>query len=135
MSERNLVASCTLPIRTVSEANLREIHWARAKRARQQRGLVSLMMQASPELKRLVAAHGAQITLTRLRPKGRRKLDSDNCGISFKHVQDGIAAVLGIDDGDERLDWRYQQGVGADYAVKVEIVPLPQPLPAGGGEG
>ena len=37
------------------------------------------------------------VTLTRL---GGRKLDPDNLANSFKHVQDGVAAWLGIDDGD-----------------------------------
>lgn len=39
----------------------------------------------------------------------RRPLDPDNNAGSFKHLQDAIAASLGLDDGDKRLTWQYQQ--------------------------
>lgn len=39
----------------------------------------------------------------------RRPLDPDNNAASFKHLQDAIAATIGLDDGDPRLVWQYQQ--------------------------
>ncbi len=108
-----------LPIRLVSEANLRT-HWrAKAKRAKWQRGVsalhgrMGLLHLMKPPL---------LITLTRIGP---RKWDSDNLAISCKAVRDGIADALGIDDGDERLEWKYAQRKGKpkEYAVEVEIVP------------
>lgn len=39
----------------------------------------------------------------------RRPLDPDNNAASFKALQDAIAASLGLDDGDARLVWQYQQ--------------------------
>lgn len=46
-------------------------------------------------------------TLTVLQTAG--KLDSDNLPGAFKHVRDGMADALGIDDGDARLAWSYAQ--------------------------
>lgn len=39
----------------------------------------------------------------------RRTLDDDNFNGACKHLRDAIAASLGIDDGDKRLCWQYQQ--------------------------
>lgn len=110
----------TIPVKLVSEANLRS-HWrAKANRAKFQRGQAYMAGYCAHlgEPKRPVV-----ITLTRIGP---RKWDSDNLAISAKAVRDGIADALGIDDGDERLEWRYAQRKGRpkEYAVEVEIVPV-----------
>jgi len=102
-----------LPIRTESLANKRE-HWgAKAKRAKSQRGIAFLMM---PKVQ-----VPCVVTLTRIAP---RKLDTDNLAISFKHVRDGIADRLGVDDGDGRVTWQYAQENGGKmlYAVRVEVI-------------
>ena len=39
----------------------------------------------------------------------RRTLDDDNFNGACKHLRDAIAASLGIDDGDPRIRWQYQQ--------------------------
>ena len=39
----------------------------------------------------------------------RRLLDSDNLVGSFKHVRDAIAAKIGIDDNDPRIEWHCHQ--------------------------
>ena len=59
------------------------------------------------------------ITITRIGP---RKLDSDNLAGSAKHVRDGVADWLGIDDGDERLTWEYAQRSGGAGVYACEIV-------------
>lgn len=46
------------------------------------------------------------ITITR---RGGRRMDDDGLTISAKHVRDGIADWLGIDDGDKRLTWIVKQ--------------------------
>ena len=108
-----------LPLRTWSEPNLRT-HWApRARRVRQQRGAARLLVRAA------FAAHGRPATprsvaLTRIAP---RALDSDNLAAALKAVRDGVADALGMDDGDPRLIWRYDQGRGRpkEYAIVVEV--------------
>jgi hypothetical protein len=109
-----------LPIRTQSEANLRE-HWAvRKKRAKSQRGTTAAACQAQLGTP---PAPPMRVTLTRIAPC---RLDDDNLAISFKHVRDGIADWLGINDRDQRIEWRYAQQKGAPktYAVRLEIEPL-----------
>ncbi len=105
----------TLPIRTVSEANMRE-HWGKkyARKRSQQRTVALFLGNKTPPPPPL------EITLTRI---AQKKLDSDNLAGSFKHVQDGIAAWFGIDDGDNRLHWHYRQRPckPREYAVEVHI--------------
>lgn len=99
----------TLPLKLVSGANVRE-HWAsRAKRAKAHRA-ACLLVPPHPL--------PCVVTLTRLGP---RALDSDNLAISGKHVRDGIADRLKVNDNDPRVDWRYAQEKCKTYGVRVEI--------------
>lgn len=111
----------SIPIRTVSEMNTRE-HWAkRAKRAKLHRRSAAGFMDSWMHGITGVAARTAtkiRVTLTRI---GKRKLDSDNLASSMKHAQDGIADAIGIDDGDDRMCWKYAQEIGKEYAVRVEM--------------
>lgn len=113
-----------IPIRTMSEANLRE-HWgAKARRVRHQRETVALFWQTQKLGNRIAVANkidtGLTLTLTRIAP---RKLDSDNLARSFKAIRDQLAACLAVDDGDECLTWIYAQrpGKAKEYAVEVNI--------------
>lgn len=111
----------THPMKLPSCANLRE-HWAtRAKRMRQHHtiGLVATGAAASK------VRNGYEVTTTRrwlpnplptptkilvmLTRHGVRRLDSDNLASAFKGVRDGVAAAIGIDDGDPRITWMYEQ--------------------------
>ncbi len=106
-----------LPIRTVSEANVRE-HWAvKAKRAKSQRAAAFLMLK---RYRRSMNGKSLVVTLTRI---GARKLDSDNLARSFKAIRDGIADALDIDDGSDRIEWKYaqQKGKPKEYAIIVRI--------------
>jgi hypothetical protein len=47
-----------------------------------------------------------QILLTRY---SAGTLDGDNLQRSLKHVRDGVADFIGIDDGSKLLDWQYAQ--------------------------
>jgi crossover junction endodeoxyribonuclease RusA len=106
----------TLPVRIESEANKR-CHWA-VKRKR-----TAVLRQAGYLAARL-ANTGAwtsyTVTLTRIAP---RKLDGDNLQSGCKAFRDGVADFLGIDDGSDRLTWRYAQerGKPKEYAVRLEI--------------
>ena len=109
-------AEILLPIRLYSEANLRE-HWApRAQRARMQRSTVCAAVRC-----RVKPGPTAcwQVEITRV---GKRKLDDDNLARSAKHVRDGVADALEVDDGDvARVSWSYTQKTGRDYAVIIRI--------------
>jgi hypothetical protein len=114
--------SFTIPLRTVSEINS-HAHWrARQKRAKAQRSAAFMFtMWFGREMARRVEAGGSLIvTITRIAP---RSLDSDNLAGSQKHVRDGIADAIGIDDRDPRVEWRYAQSRGArgQYSVEVNV--------------
>lgn len=109
----------TLPLKTISEANSHQ-HWrVRHRRAKGQRTIAALTLRAKALA--FVRTYGASciVTLTRLAPS--KGLDSDNLAGSQKHIRDGIADALGIDDGDGRVVWRYRQERANHYAVRVEI--------------
>lgn len=111
-----LIIGQRIAMRLVSLTNQRE-HWAqRAKRAASQRGLVELALKpwvrgVTPPL---------EIAILRIAP---RKLDSDNLQSACKHVRDGIADAIGIDDGNPGLTWHYGQASGGPgvYAVAIEV--------------
>ena len=46
----------------------------------------------------------------------------DNLPGSLKPMVDGIADWLGIDDRDDRVEWRYSQERGAAYGVRVTVM-------------
>jgi hypothetical protein len=107
-----------LALRTVSEANRHE-HWrVRQKRAKAHRHAAWAAMSLAPKV---TLERPLRVTLTRVGP---RDLDSDNLPVSMKHVRDGIADALGIDDRDPRVSWHYAQARGPSpkhYAVRVVI--------------
>ncbi len=108
----------TLPIKTLSEANVRE-HWApKSKRARLQRAYARTMV--GQHFKQILAGGSWAITLTRIGP---RPLDDDNLARSFKAIRDGVADAIGVDDGSPRFVWQYDQRKGAPkvYAVEIKI--------------
>lgn len=110
--------SLSIPVKLVSEANMRE-HWAiKRKRNKQHQMTVTYALAG---LKRDIPAFPVRVIMTRV---GVRKLDPDNLAGSFKHVQDGIAKVLGCDDGDEtKVTWEYRQrkGVPKEYSMDLII--------------
>ena len=57
------------------------------------------------------------VKITRLGP---RRLDDDNLAACCKYVRDAIAAKVGVDDGDARYTWVYEQRIGP-YGVEVEM--------------
>lgn len=121
-----IIREVTLPLRLVSLTNQRE-HWAKkATRARMQRGVAKLALEgikhrAWPGTQLFIArGEGVVVALTRVAP---RALDDDNLRAAAKSVRDGVADWLGIDDGDERIEWLYAQerGKPREYAVRIRI--------------
>jgi hypothetical protein len=105
-----------LPIRTYNTANCRW-HWAkRAKYAKQCRTHAFLATRCNGISKPPSGAFA--VRLVRI---GKRRMDSDGLAISFKGVRDGIAAAMGIDDGDPRIEWQYGQEIGKEYSVQITI--------------
>ncbi len=134
--------SVTLPLRLVSEANS-HTHWRiRQRRAASQHAAVGMALwleivarlqrggaereaarfaMGDPRIMRdMFRATSLVTTITRIAPC---KLDSDNAVGAAKHVRDAVAKVLGVDDRDERVEWRVEQRKGGvrEYAVRIDI--------------
>lgn len=107
----------TLPLRLVSVANARE-HWAAKHRRTAEHRRVARMALATRLAGLRAGRTSLVVTITRV---GKRRLDTDNLASAGKAVRDGIADALGIDDGDDRVQWRYEQRIGASYAVEIRI--------------
>lgn len=98
----------TLPLRVVSESNARG-HWAgKARRTKQARETVGLVV--GTHLRVCKAPLPVVVTLTRIAP---RQLDDDNLRGALKAARDGVADALGIDDRDDRVEWLYGQRRGS----------------------
>lgn len=107
----------TIPLKTISETNAREFWALKARRVKLHRTIAANYCRS---LREHIPALPLLITFTRY---GKRKLDSDNLAASFKACRDGVADALGIDDGDERLTWEYQQAKAGEYSIKIQIEP------------
>lgn len=117
-----------VPIKTVSEANLKE-HWGkRHRRSQTQKKAVRYIlgheiMVSAPEVLKM---RPMAIHLTRIAP---RKLDGDNLQMSLKACRDSVADLLnpglmpGFADNDSQLFWFYGQRKGKpkEYAVEIEL--------------
>lgn len=111
-----------IPIRIESEMNRRE-HWAaRKKRFDAQRHATwwAWRQETDRPARDASPTPPVEVTLTRIGP---RTLDGDNLQGGFKAVRDEVARILGIDDGDPRITWRYGQEKGKpkEYAARIEI--------------
>lgn len=101
-----------LPLKTVSESNVRE-HWAaKANRAKGQRRIARVMVRPCPL--------PALVTLTRY---SAGTLDDDNLRGALKAVRDGIADAFTLPDNDPRIRFEYAQAKAkrGEYGVQVRI--------------
>lgn len=79
------------------------------------------LVRSHSKQKRGKTGVGVCVSLTAIR---RRLLDDDNNVGSFKPLRDAIAETLGIDDGSDRITWRYfQQQTSGHECVAVLITP------------
>jgi len=110
----DLLATFTIPVRTVSEANQRE-HWSRKhkrKKAQQEAAfwVLGVNRVAGPRA-------SYSLRLTRIAP---RTLDADNLAGCFKHIIDAVAKWLGVDDRHIPMTFA-QEKASRRYAVRVEV--------------
>jgi len=113
----------TIPgVRLVSEANERgrwSKHAGRTQSQRQQAATVARSALASLYGKRGTMLDGPLVvTIVRIAPT---RLDSDNLVGSAKHIRDGVADALGIDDRDPRVTWHVEQRRGGVRVYGVEV--------------
>lgn len=107
-----------IPLKTISTANARLNRFKLAAMTKAQRSTTrNALMSAAP----MPPAPPITVVITRIGPK---KMDSDNLAISQKGVRDGVADWLGVDDGDQGIQWVYEQRAGGPkvYAIEVEVI-------------
>jgi hypothetical protein len=88
-----------------------------AKLAKQQRAAAFAICNTQLEKPSLPVT----VKMVRIAP---RKLDEgDNLSGGFKHVRDGIADWLGVDDGGKDVTWVYEQRKGKprQYAIEISL--------------
>ncbi len=110
-----------IPIRLVSESNVRE-HWSKShKRHKAQKIAVAWKMKEYMQDIKLPC----KITLRRASP---RQFDvDDNLRTAFKYIKDEVANQLipgkrpGMADSDPRIEWQYDQVKSKAYYVILEI--------------
>jgi hypothetical protein len=102
------LADIGIDLATVSEANARSHHHAKAARARRQREAMSLALyQLGRQPAELLARGRLRVTFTRL---ASGTLDDDNLAGAFKACRDAVASWLGVDDGPRGpVVWAYAQ--------------------------
>lgn len=110
-----------VPVKTVSEQNGSHGHWRGvAKRTKAQRESARACAQRFAPLATFAPPSGPwRVKLTRV---SRGRLDGhDNLRSALKHVVDGIADFLGVNDGDRSaVVWDYAEERG-EFGVWVEI--------------
>jgi hypothetical protein len=115
------------PIHTVSEANVSSEHWAaKGRRVGGQRAAAALLARATLDKPR---HWPVVVTVCRLAPARNRIRDAhENYPMAFKHVVDGIADWLGVNDGDRtKVQWVYApEEASSGFGVRVEIRALAQ---------
>ncbi len=105
-------------MRLQSEANSRDHYMAKARRVKDQRFGVTVVLQSClgmrPPMPPLV------VTITRIAP---RALDTDNLVASAKAVRDAVAKWLRVDDADPSVEYCYTQEKGrpTEYAVRIQF--------------
>lgn len=102
----------------VSEANAHEHYRERSNRAALQRAAVGATLRVMAGAPPVAPC---RVVITRI---AARALDTDNLTGSAKHVRDAVAAWLGVDDRDPRVEWLVAQEKGDAPAVRVEVTPV-----------
>ena len=103
-----------LPVHTKTPGNTRR-HWSQeSKEARAQRDAACLMVKVQKDKPQFPV----RVTLIRCSP---RKMDRHNLPGACKHVVDGIADAYGVDDGDERWEYRFEQRQQSTYGVEIVL--------------
>ena len=120
-----LICDLTLPLKTVSEMNVRT-HWAvRAKRMKEHRfcaksAVAGVAKTALPPFMEWPDMLPLVVVLTRY---SAGRLDDDNLRSALKGVRDGVAEAIGINDADARVSYHYQQErcQRNSYAVGIKL--------------
>jgi hypothetical protein len=122
VSDEPLRVVVTVPgLRVTTPGNSRK-HWrVEAKRARRER--LATLLACKEQV--ADATRAALLKAPRLRVRfvrvGRRRLDCVNTFGALKHVIDGMADWLKVDDGSDWYSWEIPTQEKGDDAVRIEL--------------
>lgn len=113
--------SVEVPIHALSpNKQAGENRFAKSRRVKAQRQALHWALKGKPK-----PAFPVVVTMVRIAPAGAAGftgLDKhDNLPGSLKPAVDGVADWLGIRDDDKRVEWRYEQMQGPEYAVRAIV--------------
>lgn len=111
-----------VPIRTASEANLRD--WrGRSNRTKAAREAVSSLFGKTLDRLAVFALHfhAGGVVRAKFTRLGGRTLDRSNLPISMKSAEDAVCLMMGVNDGDPRWDVSFAQQPGGQIGVRVEL--------------
>jgi hypothetical protein len=116
MIDKAVWTICILvPVEIRSEANLRQ-HWRkRYERSKAQKEAVAWFLKGKDKPVNPVSI---TVTITRI---GGRRLDTDNLAGGAKAIRDAVAHWVGIDDGDSRYRFVYEQRKGSNCCTEIHI--------------
>jgi hypothetical protein len=108
----------SIPLKIVSEANIRE-HWTKShKRRKSQKQIVRAVLSSHKIPTTL------PVTITMIR-KGKKNLDSDNLQTAFKYIRDAISEHFfpmkkpGHADDHPLFTWVYAQEISKTYDISI----------------
>lgn len=112
-----MISRFSIPMKVRSEANERG-HWrTKAKRVREQKHSVRLMLDS-------IGRDIARDTITDVRfvRLGKRLLDDDNLAGGFKAIRDAVGEWTGRGDApDCGNSWSYAQELSKTYEIRIEV--------------
>jgi len=114
--------SVRIPMKLKSEAN-HGGHWmSQSRRAKDQREVTCMVVRPALRMQmRAIDIERAAHIAVQLVRRSPRQLDGDNLQRAFKACRDGVADALGIDDGDHRIAWLYDQIKDAEHGIDVVV--------------
>lgn len=119
-ADASVLLALELPIRTFSEANMHEHHFAKHKKTGDQRPVVAMAVRAHALRRGVKVKPPCTVRLTRLAPNALD--EGDNLAMSLKHVRDGVADFLKVNDRDPRVRWVCEQRAQRGYGVVIELI-------------
>jgi hypothetical protein len=95
-------------------------HWGKSSTiANRQRNLAAIVVANNRVLGK-ISSHSPRFIISFIR-SGKRLLDNDNLIGGLKHIRDGVCDAIGINDGSDKIEFRYTQRKEPFYKLRIEI--------------
>lgn len=114
-------AAVTIPgLKVRTPGNGRRVWQVEAREAKEQRAVAKLFCSQLGTAVRDAARSAPRLSVRFVRIGGR-KLDPTNLVGAMKHVQDGMADWLGVDDRSDWYHWEWPTQEAGECGVRIEL--------------